>query len=69
MEGECHCFTKPPHASVYQRAPLHIAAKGGFKYTVDTLVKKGANIKIKDKNGVSGTGLLKCSEILYKSLN
>ena len=45
--------------SFYQRAPLHIAAKEGFSHTVDSLVKKGANIKIKDKKGVNATGLLK----------
>ena len=43
----------------YQRTPLHIAAKEGFNHTVDSLVKKGANINIKDKKGVSGTGILK----------
>ena len=43
----------------YQRTPLHIAANKGFRYTVETLVKRGANIKIKDKNGVSATILLK----------
>ena len=43
----------------YQRTPLHIAAEEGFKHTVDSLVKKGANIKIKDKEGVSATGILK----------
>ena len=50
----------------YQRTPLHIAAKEGFRYTVETLVRKGANIKIKDKKGVSVTteSRLKCSGIL-----
>ena len=45
--------------SFYQRAPLHIAANEGFRYTVESLVKKGAEIMIKDKKGVSVTGLLK----------
>ena len=41
--------------SFNQRGPLHIAAKEGFRYTVEALVKKGANIKFKDKKGVSVT--------------
>ena len=44
--------------SFYQRAPLHIAAKEGFSYIVVSLVENGANIKIKDKNGVSVTGIV-----------
>ena len=41
--------------SFNQRGPLHIAAKEGFRYTVEALVKKEANIKFKDKKGVSAT--------------
>ena len=36
-----------------QRAPLHAAASEGHEYTVKSLVKKGANINIQDKDGVS----------------
>jgi len=32
---------------------LHIAASKGRDYTVKCLVRQGANIRIKDKNGVS----------------
>ena len=42
-------------SSFYQQTPLHMAAKKGFRYTVESLVKKGANINSKDKNGVSVT--------------
>ena len=45
--------------SFYQRTPLHIAAIEGYSHTVESFVKKGANINIKDKKGVSVTGLLK----------
>ena len=37
----------------YQQTPLHIAASKGCDYTVEFLVKKGADMNIKDKNGVS----------------
>ena len=37
----------------YQQTPLHIAASNGRDYTVECLVKKGADIYIKDKTGVS----------------
>ena len=42
----------------YQKTPLHIAASKGRDYTVECLVKKGADINIKDKTGVSETILL-----------
>ena len=38
---------------IYQQTPLHVAASKGHDYTVECLVKKGANMNIKDKNGVS----------------
>ena len=44
--------------SFYQRATLHIAAKEGFSYIAESLVKNRENIKIKDKKGVSVIGLL-----------
>ena len=37
----------------YQRTPLHAAASKGHDYTVEMLVKKGADMYIKDKKGVS----------------
>ena len=41
----------------YQQSPLHVAASNGRDYTVECLVRKGADINIKDKTGVLwGTG-------------
>ena len=37
----------------YQQTPLHVAAGKGHDYTVELLVKKGADMNIKDKKGVS----------------
>jgi len=37
----------------YQQTPLHVAASKGRDYTVECLVKKGANMNTKDKRGVS----------------
>ena len=37
----------------YQQTPLHVAATKGHDYTVECLVKKGADKNIKDKKGVS----------------
>jgi len=39
----------------YQKTPLHVAASKGRHYTVECLVKKGADINIKDKTGVCET--------------
>ena len=36
----------------YQQTPLHVAASNGRDYTVECLVKKGADMNIKDKKGV-----------------
>ena len=41
--------------SLYQRTPLYIASKEGYKYTVECLVAKGADINIEDDEGVSVT--------------
>ena len=38
--------------SLHQQTPLHIAASNGHDYTVQCLVEKGAEINIKDKDGV-----------------
>ena len=40
---------------LYQRTPLHIATREGHENTAKCLVKKGADISIKDKDGVSVT--------------
>ena len=37
----------------YQQTPLHVAARKGRDYTVECIVKKGADMNIRDKNGVS----------------
>jgi len=37
----------------YQWTPLHVAASKGRDYTVENLVKKGADMNVKDKKGVS----------------
>ena len=42
----------------YQRTPLHLAASKNHDYTVEWLVKKGADINMKDKTGVYETILL-----------
>ena len=36
----------------YQQTALHVAANKGHDYTVECLVKKGADMKIKDTKGV-----------------
>ena len=38
-----------------QRTPLHVAASKGRDYTVEHLVRKGADMHIKDKDGVCET--------------
>ena len=38
---------------LWQQTSLHIAAREGYEYTVESLVKQGAVVDIKDKNGVS----------------
>ena len=43
---------------LYQQTPLHTAVAKGHDYTVICLIKNGADISIKDKNGVSVTILL-----------
>ena len=35
-----------------QHTPLHLAASQGRDYTVECLVKRGADMNIKDKTGV-----------------
>ena len=44
--------------SLSQQTPLHTAAEDGNQYTMDGLVKLGADINLKDKDGVSETILL-----------
>ena len=39
--------------SLYQQTPLHAAAKNHHDYTVQHLIGKGADVNIKDNNGVS----------------
>ena len=40
-----------------QQTPMHTAAKVGNEYTMRELVKLGANMNIKDNDGVSETVL------------
>ena len=44
-------------ASFYQQTSLHLAASGGHAVTVESLLNKGADINITDKDGVSYTWL------------
>ena len=44
--------------SSYQQTPLHVAASHGHDYTVECLVKKGADINIKNETGVREAILL-----------
>ena len=37
---------------------MHVAAREGYKYTAESLVKKKANINLRNKDGVSVTRLL-----------
>ena len=37
---------------------MHVAAREGYMYTVKSLVENGANINLKNKDGVSVTRLL-----------
>jgi len=39
--------------SLYQQTPLHIVAKEGYEHTVRYLCESGADITLKDKDGVS----------------
>ena len=48
-------FLKNASHFLNQWTPLHVAASKGRDYTVKYLVKKGADISIKDKAGVSIT--------------
>ena len=42
----------------YQQTPLHVAASNGRDYTVECLVKKKADINIKNKTGVRYTMMI-----------
>ena len=37
---------------ITQRTPLHVASGKGYKYTTEVIVKAGADINIKDNDGV-----------------
>ena len=53
---------------MYQRTPLHTAAGKGYRYTVKSLIKKGADMKIEDNKGVSVwdyTNDLKYMSVVY----
>ena len=52
----------------YQRTPLHVAASKGRDYTVKCLVKKGADMDIKDNKGVCETILLMVVKYLTLSI-
>ena len=43
---------------LYQQTPMHTAAKNGNEFIRKGLIMLGADINIKDKNGVSETILL-----------
>ena len=42
----------------YQHTPLHVAASNHHDYTVECLVKRGADMNIKNETGVHETILL-----------
>ena len=52
----CYCFAVFVKISfalqLSQRTPLHVAAEEGRDYTVEYLVGKGANVNIKNYDGV-----------------
>ena len=48
-----HAHGVKPVTFFYQPTPLHVAASKGRDYTVECLVKKGADMDTKDKDGVS----------------
>ena len=56
--GYVSCTTLKVTPFFNQWTPLHAAASKGRDNTVECLVKKGANINIKDNAGVSMTKLL-----------
>ena len=41
--------------SSYQQTPVHVAASNHRDYTVECLVKKRADVNIKDESGVGET--------------
>ena len=49
---------------------MHVAAKEGHDYTVQILAKKGANINIKDKVGVSFTEawMISAEKVTYSDM-
>ena len=51
-------ITKGIFAFSYQQTPLHVTARKGRDYTVEWLVKKGADVNVKDNDGVSVSVLL-----------
>ena len=48
-----HNYCLSLYMYVSQRTPLHIATENGYKYTVESLVNKEADISISDHEGVS----------------
>ena len=56
--GYVSCTTLKVAPFFNQRSPLHAAASKGHDYTAECLLKRGADINIKDKDGVSMTILL-----------
>ena len=54
--GQSTSATNVSNLFLNQRTPLHIAVREGQEYTVKSLVDKGADISIKDNDGVSETG-------------
>ena len=54
----CQCSSLKFVPFSQQRTPVHVAASKGHGHTVECLVKKGADIRIQDKAGVSMTKFL-----------
>lgn len=50
--------------SFYQLTALHIAARDGLDYKVEGLIKKGAEVNVKDNDGVSVTTVVMIDSLL-----
>ena len=54
----CSQLTNMLFSSLCQRTPLHIAAGKGYEYTLLCLIEQGADVNIKDNEGVCTVHIL-----------